>query len=104
MKSGACLQLPVRQWVVKAVVLASTMTVGILIGVTFVEAHDVRLDEAFSALQKAAALVEASSTDPVSPQTQKTFDRHLQKALIDIQDAMDHVAAAAAAVDADGSQ
>ena len=93
-----------------AIVLAATFALGTGLGVALVQAHDVRLDEAIAALQKAAALVEAASTgtdtttDPVSPQTQHEFDRHRAKALASIQDAMDHVAAAAAAVDADGSQ
>ena len=86
----------------EAVVLISTMAAGILLGAAFVGAHDVRLDEAFAALQKAAALVDASSVDDVSHQTQNSFDRPIQKALANILDAMDHIAAAAAAADADG--
>ena len=86
----------------KSVVLCLTMAAGILIGAAFVGAHDVRLDEAFAALQKAAALIDASSVDDVSHHTQNTFDRHIRKALANIQDAMDHVASAAVAADADG--
>jgi len=93
MRSGALLQLT-----------AATVS-GILIGVAAVRAYDVRLDEALAALQKAAALVEASSPGNVSPRTQNTFDRHREKALANIQDAMDHILAAGAAADAGaGSQ
>ena len=89
MKSGTLLQL-----------IAATAT-GIWIGVASVRAYDVRLDEALAALQKAAALVEASSPGAVSPRTQHTFDRHVEKALANIQDAMDHIIAAGTAADAD---
>jgi hypothetical protein len=93
-----------------AIVLTATFVLGTGLGVALVHAHDVRLDEAMDALQKAAALVEAArtgtetTTDPVSPQTQHEFDRHRAKALASIEDAMEHIAAAAAAVDSDGSQ
>ena len=93
-----------------AIVLTATFVLGTGLGVALVHAHDVRLDEAIDALQKAAALVEAArtetetTTDPVSPQTQHEFDRNRAKALASIQDAMDHVAAAAEAVDTDGSK
>ena len=88
MRSGSLLQLT-----------AATVS-GIVIGVAAVRAYDVRLDEALAALQKAAALVEASSPGNVSPRTQNTFDRHREKALADIQDAMDHIVAAGTAADA----
>ena len=93
MRSGSLLRLT-----------AATVS-GIVIGVAAVRAYDVRLDEALAALQKAAALVEASSPGNVSPRTQNTFDRHREKALADIQDAMDHIVAAGTAADAGaGSQ
>ena len=93
MKSGTLLQL-----------IAATAS-GIWIGVASVRTYDLRLDEALAALQKAGALVEASSPGAVSPQTQHTFDRHVEKALADIQDAMDHIIAAGTAADAGaGSQ
>ena len=88
----------------------ATFVLGLGLGVALVQAHDVRLDEAIAALQKAEALVEAArtgtetTTDPVSPQTQHEFDRNREKALASIQDAMDHIAAAAEAVDSDISQ
>ena len=93
-----------------AIVLTATFVLGIGLGVALVHAHDVRLDEALDALQKAAALVEAArtdtetTTDPVSSHTQRDFDRNREKALASIEDAMDHIAAAAAAVDSDGSK
>jgi hypothetical protein len=92
-----------------AIVLAATFVLGTGLGVALVHAHDVRLDEAMDALQKAAALVEAArtetdtTTDPVSSKTQHEFDRNRAKALASIEDAMEHIAAAAAAVDSDGS-
>ena len=98
-----------RRRALSAIVLATTFALGTGLGVVLVQAHDIRLDEALQALQKASALVEAASTgtdtttDPVSPQTQHEFDRHRAKALANIQDAMDHIAAAAAAVDSDDS-
>jgi len=95
-------ETPVRRWAVQAVVLLSTMVAGIWLGVVYAQGHDVRLDEAFAALQKAAALVEASSAGQVSSSTQHRFDRHVDKALANIQDAMDHIVAAAAAAEADG--
>ena len=93
-----------------AIILAATFVLGTGLGVALVQAHDVRLDEAIDALQKAAALVEAArtdtetTTDPVSSQTQHEFDRNRAKALASIEDAMEHIAAAAAAVDSDGSK
>lgn len=93
-----------------AIALAAMFVLGAGLGVALVQAHDVRLDEAIGALQKAAALVDAArtgtetTTDPVSPQTQHEFDRHGAKALASIQDAIDHIAAAAEAVDTDASQ
>jgi hypothetical protein len=92
----------VHRWAVQAVALISATAAGIWLGVASVRAYDVRLDEALAALQKAAALVEASSAGEVSPRTQQRFDRHIEKALANIQDAMDHILAAGAAADADG--
>jgi hypothetical protein len=88
-----------------ALALISATAVGIWLGVASVRAYDVRLDEALAALQKAAALAEASSAGVVSPRTQHRFDRHIEQALADIQDAMAHILAAGTAADADaGSQ
>jgi hypothetical protein len=73
-----------------------------LFGDRVVRAYDNRLNEALAALQKAAALVEASSAGVVSPRTQHRFDNEREKALASIQDAMEHVAAAGLAADSDG--
>jgi hypothetical protein len=91
-----------RRQSIPAVVLAAVLATGICLGSALVRAYDTRLDEAMAALQKAAALVEASSAGNVSAQTQHTFDRHLGKALASIQDAMDDIVAAGLAADADG--
>jgi hypothetical protein len=60
------------------------------LGVVVVRAYDTRLHEAVAALQKAAALAEASSAGDVSPHTQRRFDHELSKALASIHEAMDH--------------
>lgn len=90
-----------RQQRIPALVLIAVLAVGIWLGVALVHAYDTRLAEALAALQKAAALVEASSAGDASARTQHKFDTHLGKALASIQDAMDHIAAGAAA-DSDG--
>ena len=90
----------VRRGIARALALLSALAAGLVLGGGFVEAHDVRLDEAVAALQKAAALVEASSAEGLSRQTQNAFDRHVDRALADIQNAMGHVSAAMAAADA----
>jgi hypothetical protein len=82
----------------------ATFALGAGLGVALVHAHDPRLDTAIAALQQAANLVEASQTDPVSPQALHAFERHLGKALNSIQDAIDHITAAAAVVDAEIQQ
>jgi aspartate aminotransferase-like enzyme len=102
MGSDVPLQARVHRWTLQVIALVFATAVGICLGVASVRAYDVRLDEAIAALQKAAALVEASSPGVVSPRTQDRFDRHREKALADIQDAMTHILAAGAAADADG--
>jgi hypothetical protein len=92
-----------RRPLIRAVALIGVFATGIWFGAAGVRAYDPRLDEALAALQKAAALVEASSAGVVSPQTLREFDRHRGKALASIQDAMDHILAAGLAADADGS-
>lgn len=64
-----------------------------------VHAHDVRLDEAFQALQKAQALVEAAQTGGAPPQTQHQFDRHRERALRFIIRAMEEVVRAGEVAD-----
>lgn len=86
----------------EAAVLIGVLAAGISLGVAVAHAYDPRLDEALAALQKAAALVEASSAGVVSAHTQHKFDNQRAKALASIQDAMDHIAAAGLAADSDG--
>ena len=100
MRFDARLQSLPSHLVSRAAVFLATMAMGIGLGVAVVRGYDVRLNEALAALQKAAALVEASSAGEVSAQTQHQFDRHVDKALASIQDAMDHILAAGAAADA----
>ena len=80
----------------------AVLSVGVCLGAAIVHAYDTRLDEAVAALQKAAALVDASSAGNVSPRTQRRFDQHIDKALSSIEDAMGHIVAAGVAADSDG--
>jgi hypothetical protein len=91
-----------RRRLIQAAVLIGVLAAGIHLGVAVVRAYDTRLDEALAALQKAAALVEASSAGTVSSHTQRQFDRHRGKALAAIQDAMDDIVAAGLTADSDG--
>lgn len=84
------------------VLLIGVLAAGICFGAVVVRAYDTRLHEAEAALQKAAALVEASSAGVVSPQTQHKFDNERRKALGSIQDAVEHIIAAGVAADSDG--
>jgi len=74
---------------VAAVAIIAAFAFGYAIAI--VHAHDVRLDEAFQALQKAQALVEAAQTGGADPQTQHRFDRHQARALTFIVEAMEEV-------------
>ena len=91
-----------RRQLIHAAPLIGVLVTGICLGAAVVRAYDQRLDDALAALQKAAALVEASSAGVVSAHTQHKFDNELGKALASIEDAMEHIAAAGAAADADG--
>ena len=82
---------------IRAALLFGVWATGVCLGPVGVRAYDARLDEALAALQKAAALVEASSAGDVSSRTQHEFDSQLRKALDDIQNAMDHIVAAGGA-------
>jgi hypothetical protein len=63
-------------------------------------AADPRLTEADQALQKAAALLEASQTGgTVSPQAQKRFDKSIAQGLTDIAAARAEIVAAIEAAD-----
>jgi hypothetical protein len=64
-------------------------------------AADPRLDEADQALQKAAALLEASQSTGSSPHVAKEFDRRVGRAGELIDRAREQVQAAKAAVDAE---
>ena len=88
--------------VIHLIVLTGVLAIGMCLGVVVVRAYDPRLSEAIAALQKAAALVEASSAGVVSPNTQRRFDNERRKALASIQEAMDHIVAAGVAADSDG--
>jgi hypothetical protein len=102
MRSDTRLRPPASRLVSRPIAFLVTMATGIWLGVAVVRGYDVRLTEALAALQKAAALVEASAGD-VSTHTQREFDRHVGKALASIQDAMDHILAAGVAADSGGS-
>ena len=91
-----------RRQLIQAALLIGVLATGIYLGVAVVRAYDTRLVDAVAALQKAAALVEASSAGVVSPHTQHKFDSERGKALASIQDAMDHIVAAGLTADSDG--
>jgi hypothetical protein len=91
-----------RRQPIRSVVLVAVLSVGVCLGAAIVHAYDTRLDEALAALQKAAALVDASSAGSVSPRTQRRFDQHVDKALASIEEAMGHIVAAGVAADSDG--
>jgi hypothetical protein len=80
---------------------AFALTVAFAFGylIATVHAHDVRLDEAFQALQKAQALVEAAQTGGAPPQTQQQFDHHRERALKFIIRAMEEVVRTAEVAD-----
>ena len=87
-----------QQQRIPAVVLMAVLSVGMCLGAV-VSGYDPRLDEALAALQKAAALIEASSAGDVSARTQHKFDSERGKALASIVDAMEHIVAAGTAAD-----
>jgi hypothetical protein len=87
---------------IQAALLFGVLATGICLGAVSVRAYDTRLDEALAALQKAAALVEASSAEDVSPRTLRKFDNQRRRALDDIQSAMDHIIGAGTTADSDG--
>ena len=100
---SACRHTDSRRQPIRAALLIGVLATGICLGAAVAHAYDPRLDEALAALQKAAALVEASSAGVVSPQTQRKFDNARGKALAAIQDAMDHILAAGLTADSDGN-
>jgi hypothetical protein len=81
-----------------AVVLLVAVVAAYSIGVA--RAADPRLTEADMALQKAAALLEASQTGgTVSPQAQKRFDKAIAQGLADVASARAEIVAAIEAAD-----
>ena len=82
---------------VAALALSAAIGFGYLVGIA--QAHDPRLDEAFQALQKAYALVEASQTGGATPQVQHQFDARRQRALELITRAMEAVVKTAEVTD-----
>ena len=82
-------------------VFQAVLVLGLLVslGVTSGHAHDVRLDEAGQALQKAQALLESSQAGEVPPKVEKKFDRRIERALNLIQRAMEQIEAAGEIVD-----
>jgi sensor histidine kinase regulating citrate/malate metabolism len=91
-------QTPVRRLVLIVVTVVAVVVVGVGVGIA--RAADQRLTEADMALQKAAALVEASQTGgTVSPQAQKRFDKAVAQALEDIADARAEIVLAIEAAD-----
>jgi hypothetical protein len=73
--------------------------VALAIGIGEAVAADQRLDEADLALQKAAALLEASQAGVVTEKQQRQFDRAVAKALDAVAEARTQIAEAKAAVD-----
>jgi hypothetical protein len=92
-----------RRQPVQAALMIGALAAGVCLGAIAVHAYDPRLDDALAALQKAAALVEASSAGDVSARTQHKFDSERGKTLGSIQDAMDHIVAAGVSADSDGA-
>jgi hypothetical protein len=80
-----------------ALAVSAALTLGYVVRV--VHAHDVRLDDAMVALQKAEGLVLAAQTDPVPPQAQHEFDRRRERAVRLIERAMEQIVLAGDAVD-----
>jgi hypothetical protein len=78
---------------------ATVAALAIGFGIGTAQAADPRLDEAQQALQKAAALVEASQPGVVSEQAERRFERHRNRALDSIERASAQIDAAEDAVD-----
>ena len=93
-----------RRRTIPAVVLMTTLVVGMGLGAALVEAYDIRLDEAVMALEKAKALAEAATAGTVPARTQKRFDGHVDKAIANMEEAMGHIVAAGVAADPEGGR
>ena len=90
-------RLRARRLLMTVAALASVAAISY--GAGFATAADPRLDEADAALQKAAALLEASQTGGASQQVQHRFDKAVVRAVADIEDARQQIVEARAAVD-----
>ena len=87
---------------VSLVVCVVALTAALVLGLGIARAADQRLEEADGALEKAAALIEASQTGgTVSVGAQRRFDRAVARALDDIANARAQVLRAQEAVDDD---
>jgi hypothetical protein len=82
-------------------VAAVLCAAAVAFGVGVAGAADPRLDEADLALQKAQALLEASQSGllPDQTQAQHRFDKAVARAIADVQQAREEIAAAKAAAD-----
>jgi hypothetical protein len=80
-----------------AVALTAALAAGFAAGVVY--AADPRLDLAFDALLKAEALLLASDAGVVSDKVRHEFEKHVERAVLRVQDAMDAIIAAKNAVD-----
>jgi hypothetical protein len=73
--------------------------IALILGFGTALAADQRLADADAALQKAAALLEASESGVVSEKARKQFDRAVARALADLEDARAEIVRAQEAVD-----
>ena len=86
-----------RRWLALGALILAVVATAFGIGTAY--AADQRLAEADAALQKAAALLEASESGVASPKTQKEFDKAVGQALAGIASARAEILAAQNAVD-----
>jgi hypothetical protein len=93
--------LPVRRRARRALALGGAVVAAVALayGVSIAQAADQRLDDADAALEKAAALLEASESGPVSEKQQKRFERAVAKAIAHVEDARAQIVQAKDAVD-----
>ena len=91
-------ETPLRRLLLLVVTIVVAVAIGLGFGIA--QAADPRLTEADQALQKAAALLEASQTGgTVSAQAQKRFDKAVAQALEDVADARAEIVVAIEAAD-----
>jgi hypothetical protein len=87
----------IGRWLAVGALVLAVAAIAFGIGTAY--AADPRLAEADAALQKAAALLEASQSGVDSPKTQKEFDKAVGNALADVASARAEILAAQNAVD-----